>query len=570
MQLPKLISALLALVSLNAPAVTHYVDLNSPSSTPPYTNWLTAATNIQDAIDAAVDGDLVLVTNGVYQTGGVLVSGMTTNRVAVTKPLTIQSVNGANVTTIRGYQMAGTILGSDAIRCVYLASGASLIGFTLVNGATGDADNGGGVLCESTSEVVSNCVLTANSASAGGACFFGTLINCVVSSNSAGFGAGVYSSRVFSCVLSQNAARGDGGGVCWSELFNCVLTSNSSEAFGGGACESTASNCTFLGNSAHFGGGVGSRSTLKNCKLLYNSAGSGGGAQNSILDGCILIGNTAVDLGGGDFGGNLNNCLLSSNTAFDGGGSKGSIMNNCTVVSNTATTYGGGVSGAYLKNCIVYYNTAPVWNNFAFVEASSMYTNCIEPLPDALFAGGGNFTNAPLFVDVVAGNYRIQSNSPCINAGINLPASGTNDLDGRRRIIGGAIDIGAYEFQAAGTGEFIGWLQQYGLPTDGSADFTDADGDGMNNYGESRSDTIPTNSLSVLRMVNATNSPTGVKVTWQSVFTRLYWLERATNLSSTSPFQTIATNRSGGASATTFTDTSATNAGPYFYRVGVQ
>jgi hypothetical protein len=38
--------------------------------TPPYTNWAIAATTIQAAVDAAAYGDLVLVTNGVYDSGG--------------------------------------------------------------------------------------------------------------------------------------------------------------------------------------------------------------------------------------------------------------------------------------------------------------------------------------------------------------------------------------------------------------------------------------------------------------------------------------------------------------------
>jgi hypothetical protein len=48
-------------------AATHYVDAGSTNAVPPFTNWANAATTIQDAVDAAVDGDTVLVTNPVFQ-----------------------------------------------------------------------------------------------------------------------------------------------------------------------------------------------------------------------------------------------------------------------------------------------------------------------------------------------------------------------------------------------------------------------------------------------------------------------------------------------------------------------
>ncbi len=110
----------------SALADVHCVDVNSTNATPPYTNWTTAATNIQDAVDAAVAGDEIVVTNGIYAIGGRTVSDGAPNRVAVDKPLGLQSINGPQFTVIDG---------ARSVRCVYLTNGASLSGFTLTNGS---------------------------------------------------------------------------------------------------------------------------------------------------------------------------------------------------------------------------------------------------------------------------------------------------------------------------------------------------------------------------------------------------------------------------------------------------
>jgi len=362
----------------------HYVAADSASPVAPFSSWATAATNIQDAADAAtVVGALVLVSNGVYQAGQRAVYG--TNRVVLDKPLTVRSVNGPEATVING---------ANTVRCVYLSSGAVLVGFTLTNGAAWSASDypgyeggGGGVLCESLSVVVSNCVLSGNSASEGGGAYGGTMNNCTLSDNSAG----------------------DGGGATLCILDNCRLTGNSAYNSGGGAAGSTLNNCTLTANIAYRGVFIG---------------GGGGGAS----------------------GGTLNDCMLTDNWAERfGGGAYFSTLNNCTLTGNSAGEYGGGAFNGTLNNCIVYFNTAPNGAYYYQGQYGGILNYCCtSPLPTN---GVGNFTSEPLFVDQYGGNLRLQANSPCINAGFNGYAPAGRELDGNPRISGGIVDIGAYEFQ---------------------------------------------------------------------------------------------------------------------------
>src|SRR5690348_15343764 len=99
-------------VTGNAVAAVHYVSPVSPTPVAPYTSWTSAATNIQDAVDAAGPGDTVLVTNGVYATSGRAFPSTLTNRVTINKPLVVQSVNGPLVTVIQGNRT----IGNNAVR----------------------------------------------------------------------------------------------------------------------------------------------------------------------------------------------------------------------------------------------------------------------------------------------------------------------------------------------------------------------------------------------------------------------------------------------------------------------
>jgi hypothetical protein len=135
--------------------------------------------------------------------------------------------------------------------------------------------------------------------------------------------------------------------------------------------------------------------------------------------------------------------------------------------------------------------------------------------------------------------------------------------------VGGTVDIGAYEFQHPTSIISYAWLQYYGLPTDGAADFADPDGDGMNNWQEWICGTDPTNPLSALRMLSALPSGTNVVVTWQSVPGITYFLARSTNLAAPESFATVATGLPGQVGITAYSDTNASAASPVFYRMGV-
>jgi PKD repeat protein len=211
----------------------HYVNAKSASPSYPYLSWETAARTIQEAVDAAQSGDVVLVTNGVYNIGGVAIYGQMTNRVVLNKEVIVKSVNGPAETFIVGSAGIGGGNGDGAIRCAYIGTNAILSGFTLTNGhtrASGDSDkeqSGGGVWCD-VGGIVSNCVLIGNSAqNNGGGAYGSTLYNCIVISNSVrGNGGGTYYSTLYNCTLTGNSAKGNGGGVCSSALYNCIVYYN--------------------------------------------------------------------------------------------------------------------------------------------------------------------------------------------------------------------------------------------------------------------------------------------------------------------------------------------------------
>ncbi len=290
------------------PAVTVvvYVALGGAHAAP-YTNWVMAATNIQAAIEVCPPGGTVLVSNGLYQTGGAVVHSGLLSRVAVTSAITVRGVNGPAATVIRG---AGPI-GAAAVRCAYVGAGAVLAGFTLTNGATRGAgafvedQRGGGAWC-APGGIITNCRVVNNAAfSSGGGVYDGVSLGCELAGNTAAFGAGAGQAVLRRCVLRANdaaAVDGLGGGAFAGELENCLIFSNSAQ-LGGGACESRMRHCTVVDNAALAGGAGGGifYGSLVNCLVYFNTIT---GSPNNVAGGQLAYTCTWPDPGGA---GNLTN-----------------------------------------------------------------------------------------------------------------------------------------------------------------------------------------------------------------------------------------------------------------------
>jgi predicted outer membrane repeat protein len=351
----------------------------------PYTNWIMAATTIQTAVNAVWTNGTVWVTNGLYNAGGAAVLGLS-NRVALTKPVTVLSTNGPANTFIVGQGP----LGSSAVRCVYMTNGTLLAGFTLTNGftvATTNAfpwDEGGGGAFLNQGGVLSNCLVRGNTAIARG--------------------GGVW--------------LHDGGLV-----YGCKLSGNVG-ATGGGASlhDGTLSNCRVTGNTAAMGGGVhsGSPALIRNNLITFNTAPVGGGLA------LISTGPAAAT---------VQNCTVCSNTAAVSGGG----IHASTLLPNPGPT---------IDNTIVYYNSAPAFfgPNWYTLGSPPTYSYCCTT-PLLGLVGAGNIDSAPLFTTYPANDFRLGHASPCRNSGQNQPWMATaKDLDGAERLVGPFVDRGAYEF----------------------------------------------------------------------------------------------------------------------------
>jgi parallel beta-helix repeat protein len=463
----KLFFIMLAVLPWGVHAADRYVDLNSLAPALPYANWASAATDIQSAVDVASDGDTIWVTNGVYNTGGRPLSGdVLTNRVCVTNSIEIRSVNGPEVTVIEG---AGP-LGSNAVRCVVLATNASLSGFTITNGHCGlhgtanhpvDTEDlsrygafGGGVVLSGGS-VISNCVVIGNTGDfyGGGVCVRnGTIADSVITENDVfhyrGGGVVICHGVITNCMIYNNEASYGGGGIYGYadpydgyqvRMTDCLIYDNrAGDAYRsgiGGGCDLAGNvvleHCVISNNWANgLGGGVtGDRDVVfVDCVIEDNWAGdSGGGVRGGTAIDCIIQDNWSEGPGGGMSQASAEGCTIQGNIAFlnDGGGLFDVNATNCIVRANEAENGGGVYSFGdnVLENCLIY-------NNSAYFDGggvcSGLVYNCT--VADNIATSGGGVFGGSVYNSIVY--YNSAEASSNLHEGISASSCSTDVLDG--------------------------------------------------------------------------------------------------------------------------------------------
>jgi hypothetical protein len=464
---------------LRAPRII-YVDADANGANDG-SSWEDAYNFLQDALAAAYDGDEIRVAQGIYkpdqgvgQTPGDrtatfhLINGVTLkggyagfgepdpNARDIDKYKTILSgdLYGNDVEVTDPWHLRSEPTRAENSYHVVTDSGTEatpvLDGFTITggnaNGTWSDrTERGGGMHIINGDPMLINCSFWRNSASVRGGGMFNDnngnpmLTNCIFYGNLAEYGGGMGNwdgtiPTLTDCTFKANLAGDAGGGLCIDQhcsatLTRCTFIENSAERDGGGMfaneeCFITLTNCVFTGNSAYRGGGLhndesSTIATLTSCKFSGNHAQRGGGIYNE--GGCSPT---------------MTNCIFSGNAAEEAGGAMYNDhgiqkLTNCVLWGDMPDEIYGTGRGPV----ITYSDIQGSWPGEGNIDA------------DPCFVEAGYWDSNEVWVD---GDYHLLPDSPCIDAGDPNYIAGPNetDLDGRPRIIGGRIDMGAYEYDS--------------------------------------------------------------------------------------------------------------------------
>jgi len=272
------------------------------------------------------------------------------------------------------------------------------------------------------------------------------------------------------CEFEGNEARWGGAIYVQSDstevsIDGCSFVENIAENFGGGinvaaGVEMLIENTEFLSNQSNFGGGMSfSEDSLdlavlemRNVVFQFNTANTQGAALN-LNDADVYVENGLFAFNLVQEGGDASTGGGIAINATDEGVACETELVNCTIATNIATL-GAGISqweeSENASATLILQNTIFENNGNDYeVEAGTptVISNggniCNDATMNDFLTASNDFANTnPLFVDIAASDYRLQNESPGVDAGTEDGAP-TLDLDGNVRI--GQVDSGAYE-----------------------------------------------------------------------------------------------------------------------------
>ena len=315
------------------------------------TTWADAFTDLQDALNAAQEGQ-IWIAAGTYLPSTIELD--TFNTFFVDRELSIYGgfagtettledrIQGANTTILSGDMMGDDLdnnfdmnKSDNVFHVLTLAAPATsiiVIDALTIKGGNTPSDNegasdyewsGGGIYSSNTVEI-SDCNFDNNFARSGASIFI---------TPAAGGGN---NSKIENCMFEKNRSASQSAGIFMNQIdgatiSGCTFQSNTTTRGALYPLRSTnvlIENCNFLNNipttSTNFGGAVfvwNTTGTIRGCNFVNNTSGNGGvmyidgrelidnpSADNVVIDNCNFSGNTAQDFGGG--------CIYSSQGSY--------------------------------------------------------------------------------------------------------------------------------------------------------------------------------------------------------------------------------------------------------------